>query len=106
MRRRRDSTDAVNTSQNRVQSRQPSLRQLGFALHPQREETQLHGYVNRLSRYDELPRRADPDASAATVSKEQQCSIAYKLTGGVCEVARHPLRRESVEEVCGKNTPS
>ena len=39
-----------------------------WRLHPQREETQLHGCVNRQSRYDELPRRADPDASSERVA--------------------------------------
>ena len=38
--------------------------------------------------------------------QQQQCSMACELTGGLCEVARHPLHRESVEEGCGQNTPS
>ena len=41
-----------------------------------------------------LPRRADPDKSATSATRkqqQQQCSIAYELTGGVCEVARHTL---------------
>ena len=78
MERRGDSTDAVYTTPKpctliatRVQSHQPSPRQMGFAREP-------------------------------TVSTPQVAT----LTGGVCQVTRHPLHRESVEEGCGQSTPS
>ena len=36
--------------------------------------------------------------------QQQQCSIAYELTGGVCEVARHPLHRSRSRRGAGRHT--
>ena len=56
----------------------------------------------------ELPRRADPDKSATSAARtqqqQQQCSIAYELTGGVCEVARHPPHRSRSRRSAGRHT--
>ena len=58
--------------------------------------------------YDESPRRADPDKSATsatrTQQRQQQCSVTYKLTGRVREVARHPPHRSRSRRSAGRHT--
>ena len=52
--------------------------------------------LEREEEHDSL-RRADSDKSATSATRrqqqQQQCSIACELTGGVCDVARHPPHR-------------
>ena len=83
--RRGDSTDAVYTRSKAFSPASTSQGDTGCT-------------VARTDSLNSTSRHGEQIQLREQQQQQQQCSIAYELTGGVCEVARHPLHRESVEE--------